>query len=86
MGQGPILPKPTLANFSVSVFWPNFPHLFWVWRCVVMVVVVVVGLDCPGPPSARPPLRCRTAQNFALFFPSPATIFILFSLSCWFFR
>ena len=36
-----------------------------------MVVVVVVGLDFPGPPSARlllrwTPLR-RTAQNFALF-------------------
>ena len=34
-----------------------------------------------GPPSAGPALR-RTAQNFALFFPSPATIFILF-LSLW---
>ena len=54
-----------------------------------MVVVVVVGLDSPGPPCARPPdagpppLRraCRppdplrrTAQNFALFFSSPAPI------------
>ena len=25
----------------------------------------------------------RTAQNFALFFPSPAPVFIFFSLSCW---
>ena len=36
-----------------------------------------------GPPSAGPPSAGPTAQNFALFFPSPATIFILFSLSCW---
>ena len=33
-------------------------------------------------PLRRTALR-RTAQNFALFFPSPATVFILFSLSCW---
>ena len=55
---------------------------------------------CAGPPLRRTPLRRtplrrtalrrtalrRTAQNFALFFPSPATVFILFSLSCWSFR
>ena len=44
----------------------------------------------PDPPSAGPPLRQtapppdrplrRTAQNFALFFPSPTPIFIFFSL------
>ena len=56
--------------------------------CVVGVVVVrvggvVVGLDHPPPdPLCRTPFR-RTAQNFALFFPSLATVFILFSLSYW---
>ena len=33
-----------------------------------------------GPPLPRTALR-RTAQNFALFFPSPAPIYIIFSLS-----
>ena len=50
--------------------------LLWFVVFVVVIVVrvggVVVGLDHPLPD--RP--------NFALFFPSPATIFVLFSLSC----
>ena len=41
--------------------------------------VCVVGVFRASPPD---PLH-RTAQNFALFLPSPATVFILFSLSCW---
>ena len=47
---------------------------------VVCCVVggVVVGLDHP-PPDPPPPDR----PKFRSFFPSPATIFILFSLSCW---
>ena len=48
--------------------------------CVWWVCSRFLGLS-PGPPSAGPPFW--TAQNFALFFLSPATIFILFSLSCW---
>ena len=62
--------------------------------CVVVVLCMCGGCVCSGP--LGPPLRRtalrrttlhrtafrRTAQNF-LFFPSPATIFILFSLSCW---
>ena len=65
----PTLAKPTLANFSVLVFWPNFANPKDV---VVMFVVVVVGLDSPGPPDAGPflcrtPLT-RTAQNFAVEF------------------
>ena len=60
--------------------------------CVVCCVLCVcVWWVCSGPFRRTPlrrtalrqtPLR-RTAQNFALFFPSPATVFILFSLSCW---
>ena len=47
--------------------------------------IVVRNRPPPDPPSPQTPpppdpLR-RTAQNFALFFPSPATIFILSSLS-----
>ena len=38
------------------------------------------GPSCAGTPLGRTPLR-RTAQNFALFFPSPATIVTLFCLS-----
>ena len=38
----------------------------------------------PPPPDPPPPDPLpQIAQNFALFFPSPATVFILFSLSCW---
>ena len=47
---------------------------------VVVVCVCVVGVfraSLPDP-LRRTPLR-RTAQNFALFFPSPATVFLLFS-------
>ena len=64
--------------------------------CVLCCVCVCVWWVCSGPfrrtplrrtplrrtPLRRTPLR-RTAQNFALFFHSPATVFILFSLSCW---
>ena len=62
--------------------------------CVCVVGVFRASLPDPPPPDLPPPdlpppdppppdpLR-RTAQNFALFFPSPATVFILFSLSCW---
>ena len=41
----PTLAKPTLANFSVQCFWPNFlVLLLWWWcGCVVVVVVVVVA-------------------------------------------
>ena len=102
-GRGRLLAKPTLANFSVLVFWPNFlnpkktppkdPNPNWgeggrpfgappfgpiysgFGVVVVMVVVVIVGLDFPGPPagpllpssgppSARPP-------KISLFFPLP---------------
>ena len=52
---------------------------------VVVVVVVVAGLDFPGPPSAGPPLHWtplrRTAQNFALFLPFPATVSLFLCLS-----
>ena len=91
----PTLAKPTLANFSVSVFLLNFLVVLFLWCCCVvllccctqhpktqtlnlgegadpsgptlraplvlglallfMVVVVVAGLDFPGPPSAGPP-------------------------------
>ena len=68
--RGPALRGPTCSGFGVVV---------------VVVVVVVAGLDFPGPPSAGPPsigtpLR-RTAQNFALFLPLPATVSLFFSLS-----
>ena len=57
--RGPALWRPTCSGFGVVV---------------VVVVVVVAGLDFLGPLSAGPPLHWtrRTAQNFALFFPSPA--------------
>ena len=53
---------------------------------VVVVVMVVAGLDIPGPPSAgQPPpldpLR-QTAQNFALFLPFPRHRFGV-SVSLW---
>ena len=52
----------------------------FVWFCLV----VVVGLDSARPASARPPstgaLR-RTAQNFALFLPFPATVSLFLCLS-----
>ena len=37
----------------------------------------IAKIEVGGPPSPGPPSLRRTAQNFALFFPSPATIFIL---------
>ena len=39
------------------------------------------GPPSAGPPSAYPPPPDR--PKFRSFFPSPATVFILFSLSCW---
>ena len=68
--SGRALRDPTCSGFGVVV---------------VVVVVVVAGLDFPGPPAAGPPLHWtplrRTAQNFALFFPSPATISLFLCLS-----
>ena len=54
--------------------------------CVLLLCVFVLFCCCvcgcvQGPSAGRP--FPWTAQNFALFFPSPATVFILFSLSCW---
>ena len=68
--SGPALRGPTCSGFGVVV---------------VVVVVVVAGLDFPGPPSAGPPLHWtplrRTAQNFALFLPFPATVSLFLCLS-----
>ena len=56
------------------------------WWCLLVVPVCVCG-GCvqdfwasPGPPSAGPPFR--TAQNFALFFPSPRRKILFFPLWC----
>ena len=51
---------------------------------LLLCVCVCGGCVQGSPPDnlRRTPFR-RTAQNFALFLPSPATVFILFSLSCW---
>ena len=52
----------------------------------MVMVVVVVGLDSPGPacvrpPSAGPPTPPPDRPKFRFFFPSPALIFRYFSLS-----
>ena len=74
----PTLAKPTLANFSVSVFWPKFLVLLLLLCCCVVCVVVVVSLrgthpSAPpfggltfsrfGPPTLRGPLRGRFGQS-----------------------
>ena len=63
-------------------------QLFWLcWVCCVSCVVCCFVRSFhfpPDPPSAGPLRRTTlfvTAQNFALFFSLPATIFILSSLS-----
>ena len=56
------------------VHWPANP--FWVQD----IRGCVRDLGAPSDRARRIPFP-RTAQNFALFFPSPATIFILSSLS-----
>ena len=77
-------------------FWCGKRVLSCLFLLVCCVCVVCSGPPPPDPPPPDPlrrtplrrtplrrtPLR-RTAQNFALFFHSPATVFILFSLSCW---
>ena len=54
--------------------------------CVCVCGGCVQGLSA-GPPCAGPPppdrLRRTALPKFRSFFPSPATVFILFSLSCW---
>ena len=93
-GSGRLWP----VQFWPIHFWPiNFLCCGWCLVLFVVVVVVrvggvVIGLDhlapdpsLPEPPSAGP-LRAdslhRTAKNFALFFPSPATNFALFLSHC----
>ena len=48
----------------------------------MLVGVFKIFGPLPGPPSAGPPFPCTalpgTAQNFTLFFPSPAAKFVLF--------
>ena len=134
----PTLAKPTLANFSVVVFWPNFLVLLLLWLllfcvmlllcfvsrccyvfvlllllfvlfvcvcvcclvfgvvcvclcclcvclcclCCCSVVVVVVSCCCGFRRTTLllTTLR-RTAQNFALFLPSPPSFSLVLSLS-----
>ena len=41
---------------------------------------------CPEPQTQNPHPSAGPALRSTLFFPNPATVFILFSLSCWSFR
>ena len=77
--------------WPVKRIWPKNPNLASIWpNCIwpdsVCVCVFKIFGWClrppppPDPPSAGPSFR-RTAQNFALFFLSPAGNFILSSLS-----
>ena len=49
----------------------------FVFACLLCVCVCVVGVFRAPPPDPPPPDR----PKFCSFFPSPATVFILFSLS-----
>ena len=69
----PLAPSPLLQT---TPFLPE-PALPW----------TALSPDRPPPPNNPPTLYLsRTAQNFALFFSSPATCFFLSSLSWWSFR
>ena len=79
-GLRPTLANPIVANpFFECVVVVGFGGKVFYVVCFCLFVVCVWWV-CSGP-LRRTPLR-PTAQNFALFF-SPATVFILFSLSCW---
>ena len=73
--------KTTKPCLGERVAPPLVLGLALLWLCCV----VVAGLDFPGPPSAGPSLHwtplCRTAQNFALFLPFPATVSLFLCLS-----
>ena len=82
-------PEPTLANFSVLVFYPNFVVDGGCCCCVVVVIVVVVvvvgsvllWLWVWTPPDRLPPDRPPPDRpKFRSFFP--LSIFVLF-LSLW---
>ena len=64
--SGPALRGPTCSGFGVVVL--GCCGCCW------------FGLPSAGPPSTGPPLR-RTAQNFALFLPFPATVSLFLCLS-----
>ena len=71
--------------FSYFSFTLTFSSTFLLLFLVLLFLFLSPKTWTPDTPSAgQPPagttLR-RTAQNFALFFPAPATIFILLSLS-----
>ena len=67
------------SNFGQSIFGQsNFGQSFGIW-CVSWWVPEGWVPEGWGP-------QGWGAQNFALFFPSPATVFILFSLSFGLFR
>ena len=97
--RGRLRPISTSANFDVGKFLdvefldhkgtlPNLP------RRVVAPILGKFGAPKGrgGGPNlekvglGRVGLRRVEAQNFAFFFSSPATVFILFSFSCWSFR
>ena len=52
------------------------------WVCSRLLRRPSAGPPSAGPPSAGPP-STGPPKISLFFFPSPATIFILFSLSCW---
>ena len=75
-------PMSTLANFWMLHFWTTKGG-------APKGAGEKVGSETWGPEGWGPEgWGCEGwgAQNFALFFPSPATVFNLFSLSCWSFR
>ena len=92
---GPILFWPILF-FCVLLWlvlvWESVQLFVFACVCVVCCVSVLLCAVCvcggcvqglsAGPPSAGPP--SAGPPKISLFcFPSPATVFILFSLSCW---
>ena len=78
----PTLAKPTLAKVKVFVCKD-----FGFWKLIVWVFFVCVEWSWVGGEGGAPWTQIKwgpegwEAQNFALFFPSPAAIFILLSLS-----
>ena len=58
----PTLAKPTLANFSVSVFWPNFLVLL-LWCCCVVLLCCCLVLLCVVAPNPQKPKSYTTTRE-----------------------